>query len=199
MIRLGVLVSHTGTNFQAIIDACRSGRLHATPVIAISNNSRSSGLSRARDAGVATAHLSTVTHPDPDDLDQAMLDVLTAHSVDLVVTAGYMKRLGLRTLCHYAGKIINVHPSLLPKYGGQGMYGMNVHNAVIKNGDQETGITIHWVDEQYDTGPIISQLTIPVLADDSATTLAARVLPMEHELLVDTLVKLTSNVPKAPP
>ena len=199
MIRLGVLVSHTGTNFQAIIDACRSGRLHATPVIAISNNSRSSGLSRARDAGVATVHLSTVTHPDPDDLDQAMLDVLTAHSVDLVVTAGYMKRLGLRTLCHYAGKIINVHPSLLPKYGGQGMYGMNVHNAVIKNGDQETGITIHWVDEQYDTGPIISQLTIPVLADDSATTLAARVLPMEHELLVDTLVKLTSNVPKAPP
>ena len=199
MIRLGVLVSHTGTNFQAIIDACRSGRLHATPVIAISNNSRSLGLSRARDAGVATAHLSTVTHPDPDDLDQAMLDVLTAHSVDLVVTAGYMKRLGLRTLCHYAGKIINVHPSLLPKYGGQGMYGMNVHNAVIKNGDQETGITIHWVDEQYDTGPIISQLTIPVLADDSATTLAARVLPMEHELLVDTLVKLTSKAPKAPP
>jgi len=193
MKRIGVLVSHRGTNFQAIIDACIDGRINAEIVVAISNNSKSEGLQRAKKANINTAHLSSVTHPDPAALDSAMLMLLNDHKVDMVVTAGYMKKLGPRTLKHYSGRILNVHPSLLPKYGGKGMFGMNVHKAVILAGDSETGITIHWLDEEYDTGPIISQEIIKVQQHDTAESLADRMLNSEHELLVATLADLTTG------
>ncbi len=190
MKRLGILASHRGTNFQAIIDACRNGQLSARPVVAISNNSKSVALQRARDAGIETAHLSNRTHPDPDELDHAILDCLTDHDIDIVITAGYMKRLGQRTLGHYAGRILNIHPALLPKYGGRGMYGMNVHRAVIESGDTQTGVTIHWIEGDYDTGPVIAQRTISVREDDSPESLASRVLELEHTLLIKTLSDL---------
>ena len=190
MKRLGILASHRGTNFQAIIDACRNGQLSARPVVAISNNSKSVALQRARDAGIETAHLSNRTHPDPDELDHAILDCLTDHDIDIVITAGYMKRLGQRTLGHYAGRILNIHPALLPKYGGRGMYGMNVHRAVIESGDTPTGVTIHWIEGDYDTGPVIAQRTISVREDDSPESLASRVLELEHTLLIKTLSDL---------
>ncbi len=190
MKRLGILASHRGTNFQAIIDACKEGRLDAEPVVAISNNSKSVALCRAREAGIATVHLSNATHPGCDKLDNAILDALLGHQVDLVITAGYMKKLGPRTLAHYSGRIINVHPSLLPKYGGKGMFGLNVHEAVINSGDKETGISIHWIDGDYDTGPVISQQVIAVLPDDTPETLAKRVLASEHQLLIETLANL---------
>lgn len=193
MTKLGILASHRGTNFQAIIDACQDGRLDATPVIAISNNSDALALDRARKAGIATAHMSSVTHPDPSALDTAMADILMEHDVDLLVLAGYMKKLGPKTLDTFEGRIVNVHPSLLPRYGGKGMYGMNVHQAVIDNGDEETGITIHWVESEYDTGPIIAQKRIPVHPDDTAESLAERVLAQEHDLLIDTLSRIISG------
>ena len=193
MKKIGVLVSHRGTNFQAIIDACLSGRINASIEIAISNNSQSEGLARARRADISTVHLSSTTHPDPEQLDAAMLRVFQTHQVDMVVTAGYMKKLGPMTLKEFTGRILNVHPSLLPKYGGRGMFGMNVHKAVIAAGDVQSGITIHWLDEEYDTGPIIAQFVIPVLANDSPESLAARILESEHELLVATLAELTSE------
>ena len=191
MKKLGILASHRGTNFQAIIDACRDGHLKASPVIAISNNSKSVALERAKKAGIATAHLSNLTHQNPEDLDQAMLKLLDKYNVDLVVTVGYMRKLGNKILQRYAGRIVNVHPSLLPKYGGQGMHGMHVHNAVIQNGDTETGVTVHWVEGEYDTGPVIAQQVIPVKPGDTAESLAERVLESEHKLLINTLVKLT--------
>ena len=190
MKKLGILASHQGTNFQAIIDACRQGRLNAEPVIAISNNSDAAALVRACRAGIATAHLSGATHPEAEDLDTAILETLTSHEVDLVVTAGYMKKLGPRTLDHYRRRIVNVHPSLLPRHGGKGMFGLNVHKSVIASGDTETGITIHYVDAEYDSGPIIDQVRIPVLPDDSPESLAARVLEMEHVFLIETLSRL---------
>ena len=190
MKKLGILASHQGTNFQAIIDACRQGRLNAEPVIAISNNSDAAALARACRAGIATAHLSGATHADPDELDTAILDTLISHEVDLVVTAGYMKKLGPRTLGHFRRRIVNVHPSLLPRHGGKGMFGLNVHKSVIASGDSETGITIHYVDAEYDSGPIIDQVRIPVLPDDSPESLAARVLEMEHLFLIETLSRL---------
>jgi phosphoribosylglycinamide formyltransferase-1 len=189
--RLGILVSHRGSNFQAIIDACEAGSVNAKVVVAISNNSQSIGLERARTADIPAFHLSSKTHPKVTELDDAILEILLAHEVDLVVTAGYMKKLGEKTLHQYQRRIINVHPSLLPKYGGKGMFGMKVHRAVLDSADTETGITVHYLDGNYDTGEIISQLRLPVKPGDTPESLAARVLPQEHKLLVDTLKELT--------
>jgi len=193
MMKLGILASHRGTNFQAIIDACNTGSLKAVPVIAISNNSNSEALQRAREAGIATAHLSSTTHPDEAALDLAILQLLNQLAVDLVVTAGYMKKLGPATLASFNGKIYNIHPSLLPKYGGKGMFGMNVHRAVINAGDSETGVTIHRVDGEYDTGPIIAQKRMPVLSGDSPESLAARVIKVEHQFLIETLNSIIND------
>jgi phosphoribosylglycinamide formyltransferase-1 len=193
MTRLGILASHRGSNFQAIIDACERGQLNASPVLAISNNSQSMALSRARQAGIAALHISHVTHPD--NQDQAIADALSEHAVDLVITAGFMKKLGPVTLNRFKGKIINVHPSLLPRHGGAGMYGLNVHQAVIDAGDQQTGISIHWVESDYDTGPVIAQLKIAVAEDDTAASLAEKVIQQEHQLLVSTLASLISPNP----
>jgi phosphoribosylglycinamide formyltransferase-1 len=193
MNRLGILASHRGSNFQAIIDACERGQINAKPVLAISNNSQSMALTRARQAGIKALHISGVTHPE--DHDQAIADALTEQGIDLVITAGYMKKLGPVTLARFKGKIINVHPSLLPRHGGPGMYGLNVHQAVIDAGDHETGISIHWVESDYDSGPVIAQVSIPVASDDTAVSLAEKVIQREHALLVSTLASLISLKP----
>ncbi len=190
-MRLGILASHQGTNFQAIIDACQSGNLDAEVAVAISNNSKSRALARARLANIPTVHLSSKTHPQSDALDKALQSTLRDHQVDLVVTLGYMKKLGPQTLHYFQGRIINIHPALLPKHGGQGMFGMNVHKAVLESEDAETGATVHYVDRNYDTGQIISQTRIRVMPDDTPESLAARVLVEEHKLLINTLKQLT--------
>ncbi len=190
MIRLGLLASHSGSNLGAIIAACREGRIAATPVVVIGNNSGAFALERARHAGIRVVHLSNQTHPDPAALDTAMAATLAAHDVDLVVLAGYMKRLGPQMLERWRGRIVNVHPSLLPKFGGKGMYGERVHAAVLAAGEAVTGATIHHLTEEYDQGPIIAQVLVPVEPGDTAATLAARVLPHEHALYVDTLARI---------
>jgi len=189
-LRLGILASHGGTNAQAIIDACREGRLDAELRVLISNNSSSPALERARQAGVHAVHLSSRTHPDPDRLDEAILETLVSRGVNLVVLAGYMKRLGPATLSYFRGRIVNIHPALLPKFGGQGMYGIRIHEAVIAAGERVSGVTIHLVDENYDTGPILAQRQVPVMAGDTAAALAERVLAVEHELYVETLARI---------
>lgn len=194
MKKLGVLASHRGSNFQAILDACDDGRLAATVVVAISNNSHSEALVRARRSGIKTQHISSVTHPSEMLRDDAIKHALRDAGVDLVVTAGYMKKLGPNTLSEFEGRIVNVHPSLLPKYGGQGMYGDLVHKAVLANGDAESGLTVHLVDSEYDTGPILSQRRVPVLPNDSVETLAGRVIKEEHDLLVQTLIGLVATL-----
>jgi phosphoribosylglycinamide formyltransferase 1 len=189
-MNIGILASHRGSNFQAIVDACNSGVLPARPVVVISNNSRAPVMARARSAGVPCVHLSSQTHPDPDALDDAMVDTFHRSGVDLIVTAGYMKKLGRRTLREYTGRIINVHPSLLPSHGGLGMYGIHVHRSVISSGDRETGATVHFVEQDYDTGPIIAQTRVLVCANDTPESLAERMLPVEHDLLIETLKTL---------
>jgi phosphoribosylglycinamide formyltransferase-1 len=137
--------------------------------------------------------LSGRTHPDPDALDLAIRDVLAAHGVDLVLLTGYLKKLGPRTLERFAGRVLNIHPALLPKYGGQGMYGQHVHAAVLAAGDAETGVTIHVVDAEYDHGRIVAQCRVPVVAGDTVETLAARVLAREHAFIVETLDAVVSG------
>jgi phosphoribosylglycinamide formyltransferase-1 len=187
---LGFLASHRGSNMQAIIDACRSGRIKARPGVVISNNTGSGALARAAAEGIPAVQLSLAQFRTGDELDRAILDTLRKHHVGLVVLAGYMKRIGPRVLSAFPRRIINIHPSLLPKYSGAGMYGLRVHEAVIAAGDRETGVTVHIVDNQYDTGTILAQRQVPVLPGDTAEILAARVLPVEHELYVETLAQI---------
>ena len=173
---IGVIASHGGTNLQAIIDACADGSLDAEIRVVISNNSRSLALERARQAHIPTAHLSSVTHPDPNSLDAAIADALMLRGVELVALAGYMRKLGPETLRRFRNRILNVHPALLPKFGGQGMYGERVHTAVLAAGERISGVSVHLVDEEYDRGPVIAQSEVPVLPGDTPDTLAARVL-----------------------
>jgi phosphoribosylglycinamide formyltransferase-1 len=162
-LHIAIFASHRGTNMQVIIDACKIGDLNGEVCAVISNNSNSQALEKARIAGIPEYHLSNKTHPEEDELDEAICKVLTESGADIVALAGYMKKLGPKVLKQYKGRILNIHPSLLPKYGGKGMYGIHVHRAVIDAGEKTTGVTIHLVEGEYDTGKIIRQCEIEVL------------------------------------
>ena len=194
-MNLGILASHRGTNFQAIIDACNEGILNAKITVAISNNSNALALGRAKEAGIPAFHLSGNTHPGPNELDSAILETLTSHDVDLVVLVGYLKKLGTRTLAHFDHRIVNIHPALLPSYGGKGMFGKKIHQAVLDNKENETGITMHYVDGEYDTGDIIAQVRVPVSESDTVSALEKKILQHEHQFLIATLNQLISQEP----
>ena len=188
-MRLGVLASGSGTNLQAIIDACERGDLDAEVRVVISNNSVSRALHRARDAGIPAYHISSVTHPN--SVDREICRTLEAHDVDLVLLAGYMRLLGPATLNRFRNRVLNSHPALLPKFGGKGMYGSNVHQAVLNAGETVTGVTIHYVDEQYDHGETVAQCQVPVLPDDTLETLEERVKERERRFWIETLSSLS--------
>jgi phosphoribosylglycinamide formyltransferase-1 len=182
-----------GSNVQAILDACREGRLDAEPCVVISNNSDAMVLDRAMAARVPAFHLSSHIHPDPARLDEAILAVLEKHRVNLIVLAGYMKKLGPKTLARYRGRVLNIHPALLPKFGGQGMYGHHVHEAVLAAGEEESGATVHIADEEYDRGRILAQKKVRVMAGDTSDSLSERVLMVEHELYAETLQRIATG------
>jgi phosphoribosylglycinamide formyltransferase 1 len=188
--RLGFLVSGQGSNMQAIIDACMTGDLHAEPAVVISNNAYSNALNIAKSRQIPSYHLSSNTHKAPALLDRTITETMNQHKVSLVILAGYMKRVGPVLLTVYRNRVINIHPSLLPKYGGKGMYGINVHRAVIESGDKETGVTIHLVNDEYDEGFILAQHKISVNKTDTPESLAIRVLEVEHTLYLDVLKKI---------
>lgn len=187
---LGFLASHGGSAARFLTQACRDGRLPATAVALGSNNSRSPALAWAREAGLRTAHLSGARYPDPDALDGAIVDFLQEAGADTLVLSGYMKALGPRVLSAYAGRLVNIHPSLLPRHGGRGMYGDRVHEAVLASGDTESGATVHLVTAGIDEGPVLAQVRVPVLPDDTLETLKARVQTTEGELLLRALQSL---------
>lgn len=178
---------------QAVIDACKDGVLNATPVIVISNNGDAGAVEKAKKEKIPYYVLNTKSHPSSDDLDNAMLDALLRHETELIILAGYMKKIGEIILNTFRGKIINIHPALLPKYGGKGMYGLNVHEAVLKAEEKETGVTIHIIDEDYDTGPIVAQTSLSIMESDNVESLSKRVLEREHSFLVETIGKIDSG------
>lgn len=190
---LGFLASHGGSNMQAIFDAVHEGQLGAQLGVVISNNSNSGAIEKAKAAGVAWRHLSSKTHPAPEALDEAILEALREHGVNLIVMAGYMKKLGPKTLEAYRGRVLNIHPALLPKFGGQGMYGMHVHEAVLAAGEKVTGVTVHIADDIYDNGRILAQKEVPVLAGDTPEALQARVLETEHRLYAETIQRIAQG------
>lgn len=171
-------------------DACEAGRISGRVAAVISNNSGSGALRRARAAGVPAHHLSSVTHPVTSALDVAITTVLIGGQVDVVLLVGYMKRLGPDTLAAFRGRVFNTHPALLPKFGGTGMFGDRVFEAILASGDAESGVSLHLVDQQYDTGPVIRQARVPVEAEDSVASLKPRTQACERELIVEMLAMM---------
>ncbi len=187
-LKLGFLASRNGTSMRAVVEAARAGALSAQPLLLVSNNKKAAALEFAAEAGVPT--LVIPTQADPDEADRRLCEALDAAGVELVVLSGYLRRLGPLTLGRYRNRIINIHPGLLPAFGGEGMYGRRVHEAVLEAGVVESGATIHAVDEIYDHGPVIDQRTVPVLPGHTPEQLEARVAAMEPGFFVETLARI---------
>jgi formyltetrahydrofolate-dependent phosphoribosylglycinamide formyltransferase len=175
-MRVAVLASGSGSNLQALLHTCRPPA-GATVALVASNAPEAGSFARARQAGVATHEIT-----NPAD-GAALLAALRRHQVDLVVLAGYLKLVPPDVVAAYAGRMINIHPALLPSFGGKGMYGLRVHQAVLASGATVSGPTVHLVTADYDRGPILAQWPVPVLAGDTPESLRDRVLAAEHELL----------------
>lgn len=178
--RIAVLASGGGTNLQAILDFLRArGDQRAGDVVLVASDRPEAGaLTRAADARIPTAVLRSSRAPDGCEPGE----VLRRHAVDFIALAGYLRLLPKDLLAEYPSRVLNVHPALLPSFGGPGMYGERVHRAVLLSGASVSGATVHYVEEEYDSGAIVAQWPVPVLADDSVSSLAARVLKVEHVL-----------------
>jgi phosphoribosylglycinamide formyltransferase 1 len=174
-----------GTNVQALLDACAGGEIAARVGVVVATRSDAPVLERARAMQVATAVVSPRKYQEDEaGYADALGRVLARHDIGLICLAGYMRRLPSAIVAAYAGRILNVHPALLPLFGGRGMYGEHVHQAVLDSGMKVSGCTIHFVDEHYDTGPIILQTAVPIEDEDTPETLAARILPCEHQAYI---------------
>ena len=190
MNRIAILVSgpSRGSNMEAIIEACRDRRIPDSAVVAvIGARDDAPALHKAHALSVSTAVVNPREFPEPDMYGDALLWVLQKAQPDLICLAGYMRLLPAQVVQAYPMRIMNIHPALLPLFGGKGMYGLRVHQAAIDSGMKITGCTVHFVDEGYDTGPIILQRCAPILDDDTPETLAARVLPVEHETYIEAI------------
>jgi phosphoribosylglycinamide formyltransferase-1 len=187
LLPIAVLVSGQGrgSNLGALLEGCASGQIAGRIAVVIATRSDAPALERARMAGTA----SVVVSPRKYENDEAgyaaiLLKILQRHQIQLICLAGYTRMLPLPVVQEYRDRIMNIHPALLPFFGGRGMYLEHVHQAVLESGMKISGCTVHFVDEQYDTGPIILQTAVPVLDDDTPATLAARILPEEHRTYV---------------
>jgi phosphoribosylglycinamide formyltransferase 1 len=194
MLNIAVLGSGRGSNFRAILAAMQQGQIPGAKIaVVISNNSGAGILEIARENSLPAIHLSHRQFATEEEFVDALLSVLTKHGVNFIVLAGYMKRLHPRVVHAYRRRIINIHPALLPRHGGPGMYGIHVHEAVIAAGDRLSGATVHFVDEEYDHGSIILQKTVSVAAGDTPETLAAKVLEIEHEIYPEAIRRLATG------
>lgn len=188
MLNISVLVSGGGTNFQSIIDAIERGQIRGARIVqVISSSSKAYSLERAKKHKIKGLLIGKENYPDVKERTAALIRHLKEADTDLIVLAGYMSVLEPEMIEAFRGKIINIHPSLIPKFCGKGFYGKRVHQAVLDAGETVSGATVHYVDEGVDTGPIILQRQVPVLAGDTADTLAERVLETEHEILVEAI------------
>ncbi len=181
-MNIAVFASGRGSNLMAILNAIKEGKLNAKISVVISNNSNAGALEIARANGIDALHISRKQFSSDEEYVQKILNELKSRNVELIVLAGYMKKIPSEIIKEYPNRILNIHPALLPSFGGQGMYGLNVHKAVIESGVKITGVTVHIVDEEYDHGPIVMQKAIEVRDDDTPETLAERVLKVEHEI-----------------
>jgi phosphoribosylglycinamide formyltransferase 1 len=194
-LSLGFLASHGGTSMRAIVAAIDSGDLDARAQILICNNGDAPALQFAKQRGIPFKHISATTHGDATGADLAICKTLQDSGAEWIVMSGYLRKLGPATLARYRGRILNIHPALLPKFGGRGMYGRHIHTAVLAAGEKVSGITIHLVDEEYDHGDIVAQIEVPVLPDDTVDSLQQRVTEAEPPFFVDVLKSLAARNP----
>ena len=187
-IRIAVMVSGQGrgTNLQAILDACANGRITGKVAVVIGVTEESPAMKRARDQRIEAVAINPKDF-SPNDYDEVVLSILRDFRIDLICLAGYMRKLDEKIIDAYRDRIMNVHPALIPMFFGQGMYGHHVHEAAVERGVKVSGATVHFVDEDYDTGPIILQKFVPVMIDDTADILADRVLQEEHRAYVEAV------------
>lgn len=188
-MRIAVFVSGGGTNLQALIDAKDQGRLQEVSFeLVVSSNESAYALTRAIKAGIPTAVLKRKVYSDIRAYDLALIDLLEPYKIDLIVFAGFLSKVGEQFISQYDNRIINIHPSLLPDFGGSGFYGIRPHEAVIQNKLKESGATVHLVTKEYDEGPILRQKRVPVLPEDTAKDLQERVmLDVEQVILTDVI------------
>jgi phosphoribosylglycinamide formyltransferase-1 len=190
-INIAVLVSGGGSNLQALIDGIKNGSIkNAQIALVVSSNSLAYALTRAELMGIPSKVFDPLDYKSEECRNAAIEEALILADTDLVVLAGYMRILSPALVAHYKGRIVNIHPSLIPKHCGVGYYGNKVHEAVLAAGDEHSGATVHFVDEGVDTGEIILQRKAPVLPGDTAESLAARVLEVEHEIIVEAVRRI---------
>ncbi|MFT5521382.1 MAG: phosphoribosylglycinamide formyltransferase-1 [Enterobacterales bacterium] len=191
MKTVSFLASHGGSAAKIVIGAIQSGELEANIGIVITNNRDSEIYKWCSFNNISICHISGNTHPDENEKDKTIYNLLLAANTDFIVLSGYMKKIGSITLGAYENKIMNIHPSLLPKHGGQGMFGDKVHESVLKSGDSESGATVQFINSEYDEGPIIIQQSVPVLNDDTVLRLKKRVQVIEGGLYISAIKKIT--------
>lgn len=182
-LRLVAFGSGRGSNIDAIYAEIKANRLDAEIVGVISNNSTCGVMEKARERGIAAFHVSRKKFTDNQQFEQNLLSILKELKTELIVLAGYMKKIPNAVIKAYSNRILNIHPALLPAFGGKGLYGHYVHEAVLDYGAKVSGATVHLVDAEYDTGPPVIQECVPVCGTDTPETLAARVLEVEHRIL----------------
>lgn len=187
MLNIAVFASGRGSNFEALQRAILSKKIPAQIVVVISNNSQSGVLALARTFSLNALHISQRQFQNEEAFNQKILETLRSYNVDLIVLAGYMKKLDRSIIRAFSNRIINIHPALLPKFGGEGMYGMHVHEAVIEAKEKYSGATVHIVDEEYDHGKILLQDIVAVDANETPESLAAKVLKIEHRILPEVV------------
>lgn len=193
MLNIAVFISGGGTNLQAIINAVKENKINGKIKLVFSNRKNAYGLIRAQNESIDTFYLNRKKFFSSEKYDERILEELERKNIDLIVLAGYLNILSSKLVSKYSNRIINIHPSLIPSFCGDGFYGENVHKAVIKSGVKFTGATTHFVDENVDTGAIILQDVVPVLINDDFETVAKRVLEIEHEILVKTVKAFCDN------
>ena len=186
-MNLCVLASGRGSNLQSIIRSRQTGKIKSKIALVVSNNSNSNALNIARNNQIPAVHLSRKLFAAENEYNSRFLKLLKEYRIDLIILAGYMKLIPLEVVRAYKNKIINIHPALIPSFCGKGLYGMNVHQAVLDYGAKVTGVTVHLVDEEYDTGPIVLQKTVKVHDDDTAESLQKRVLKLEHKMFPEAI------------
>jgi phosphoribosylglycinamide formyltransferase 1 len=192
-LKLGFLASHSGSSMRAILAAIGQKTLDASACVVISNNAEAPALAHAGALGVPAFHLSETRLGGAAAADREIAETLAAHGVELVVLSGYLRKLGPETLARFRNRVLNIHPGPLPRYGGRGMYGKRVHEAVIAAGERESGITIHLVDEEYDHGPTLAARAVAVEPGDTPETLAERIQALEPGFFVATLRRIAEG------
>jgi formyltetrahydrofolate-dependent phosphoribosylglycinamide formyltransferase len=187
LLELAVFASGRGSNFQAIYNAIQKGQLNARVKVVISNNADAGALDFARQHQVPAVHLSGKNYKNKTEFDDALLGILGQYETNFIVLAGYMKLIRPKIIQAFRHRILNIHPALLPAFGGKGMYGHLVHEGVLNYGCKVSGVTVHVVDEEYDHGPIVKQACVPVEENDTPDTLAARILKVEHQIYTESI------------